>query len=158
MTEANTTTNFMGMNSDEISKKLLSLGVPLDEIVQKIASLGFPGILLVIAISTSGATTYPILAGLIGLGGPLGVLGGLGVLGLSTIIGDLVTKYGIEAVLKLVYKERRKQETQESLIKEVEGLPISEILKLHLKQNIEVEIATEDPSGPKQVEIVDEDE
>jgi hypothetical protein len=157
MTETNNATaSFVGINPDDVNKKLNSWGISFDEIVQKIASLGLPGIILVIAISVSGGTAYPIVAGLLGLGGPLGVLGGLGVLGLSTIIGDLITGYGIEAVLKLVYKERRKKETQESLIKEVEGLPISETLKLHLKHSIEVEIATEEPITPKQVEIVDE--
>jgi hypothetical protein len=151
-----TATNFMGIDPNEVNKKLLEWGISLDEIVKKISSLGLPGIILIIAISVSSTTTYPVVAGLAGLGGPLGVLGGLGLLGLSTVIGDVIGGYGIETVLKLVYKERRKNETQESLIKEVESLPISEILKLHLKQSIEVEINTEEPVSPKQVEIIEE--
>jgi hypothetical protein len=93
---------------------------------------------------------------LFGLGGPLGLIGGLGVLGLSTIIGDIVTGYGIEALLKTVYLKRRETETQEYLINEVEGLPISQVLKLNLKKAIEVEIAAEEPVAPKEVEIAEE--
>jgi len=87
---------------------------------------------------------------------PLGLIGGLGVLGISTIIGDIVTRYGIEALLKTVYLKRRETETQEYLINEVEGLPISQVLKLNLKKAIEVEIATEEPVAPKEVEIAEE--
>jgi hypothetical protein len=67
-----------------------------------------------------------------------------------------VTGYGIEALLKTVYLKRRETETQEYLINEVEGLPISQVLKLNLKKAIEVEIAAEEPVAPKEVEIAEE--
>lgn len=156
MSEANTTTDFMGISPEEINKKLVSWGIPIDEVVQKIASLGLPGIIFIIAVAASSTTAYPAIYALLGLGGPLGVVGGLGVLGLSTIIGDLLTGYGIETILKEVYKERRKTETQENLIKEVEGLPITQTLKLNLKRSIEVEISSEEPVSPRTVEIVEE--
>jgi hypothetical protein len=38
----------------------------------------------------------------------------------------------------------------------VEGLPISQVLKLNLKKAIEVEIAAEEPIAPKEVEIAEE--
>jgi hypothetical protein len=148
--------DFLGINPTEINKKLISWGISLDEVVQKLASLGLPGIIFIIAIAASSTTAYPAIYALLGLGGPLGLIGGLGVLGLSTIIGDIVTGYGIEALLKTVYLKRRETETQEYLINEVEGLPISQVLKLNLKKAIEVEIAAEEPIAPKEVEIAEE--
>ncbi|UXE58910.1 MAG: hypothetical protein KA717_23270 [Woronichinia naegeliana WA131] len=154
--EANIPNHFLGINPEEINKKLVSWGVSLDEIVQKLASLGLPGIVFIIAVSASSATAYPAIYALFGLGGPLGLVGGLGVLGISTIIGDIVTGYGIEALLKAVYLKRRETETQEYLIKEVDGLPISQVLKLNLKNAIEVEIASKEPVTPREVEIAEE--
>lgn len=147
----------MGLSPEEINKKLASMGVPLDEVTQKVASLGLPGVILVITVALSQATSYPIAVALAILGGPLGILGGLGVLGLASVLGDVLTGYGFDAVLIAVYKERRKKESQESLLKEVEGLPITEDLKLKLKHQIEVEIVSEDIGYPRTVEIVDEE-
>lgn len=155
-TETAIPNDFLGINPTEINKKLVSLGISLDEVVQKLASLGLPGIIFIIAVAASGGTAYPAIYALFGLGGPLGLIGGLGVLGISTIIGDIVTGYGIEALLKTVYLKRRETETQEYLINEVEGLPISQVLKLNLKKAIEVEIAAEEPIAPKEVEIAEE--
>ncbi|MDB9508922.1 hypothetical protein PN502_18035 [Microcystis aeruginosa CS-338/01] len=148
--------DFLGINPAEINKKLVSWGISLDEVLQKLASLGLPGIIFIIAVVASTSTTYPMIYALLGLGGPLGVIGGLGVLGISTIIGDMVTGYGIEAVLKAVYLKRRETETQEYLINEVKGLPISPVLKLNLKKAIEVEIVTQEPLFTREVEIVEE--
>ncbi|MBD2291038.1 hypothetical protein H6F92_20570 [Microcystis wesenbergii FACHB-1317] len=140
----------------EISKKLAYWGVSLDEVAKRIGSLGLPGVILVVTVSTSGATTYPIAFALATLGGPLGVFGGLGLLSLTTVVGDVLTNYGIEAVLAAIYKDRRKQEAQEDLIKEVEGLPITQGLKLKLKQQIEsVEVVSEDIGSPQKIEIAE---
>ena len=140
----------------EISKKLASWGVSLDEVAKRIGSLGLPGVILVVTVSTSGATTYPIAFALAALGGPLGVFGGLGLLSLTTVVGDVLTNYGIEAVLAAIYKDRRKQEAQEDLIKEVEGLPITQGLKLKLKQQIEsAEVVSEDIGSPQKIEIAE---
>jgi hypothetical protein len=72
------------------------------------------------------------------------------------VVGDVLTNYGIEAVLGAIYKDRRKQEAQEDLIKEVEGLPITQGLKLKLKQQIEsAEVVSEDIGSPQKIEIVE---
>ena len=146
----------MGLSLNEVNKKLVSMGVSLDEIIKKVASLGMPGVILVIAVAMSQSTSYPIIFALISLGGPLGIVGGLGVLALANVLSDVLTGYGLEAILGAIYKERRKKETQESLLKEVEGLPITEALKLRLKHQIEVEIVFEDIGSPRKIEIVKE--
>lgn len=156
VTEPNPTENLMGIDLEEINRKLVAWGVSLDEIIQKLASLGLPGVIFIIAVSASSATAYPMIYALFGLGGPFGLLGGLGVLGISTIVGDIVTGYGIEALLKAIYLKRRETETQEYLIKEVEDLPITQALKLNLKKAIEVEIVSDEPVAPREVEIVEE--
>ena len=141
---------------EEINKKLISMGVSLDEITRKVASLGLPGVILVVAVAMSQSRAYPIIFALLSLGGPLGIVGGLGVLALASVLSDVLTGYGLEVILGAVYKERRKNETQSSLLKEVEGLPITEDLKLKLKHQIEVEIVSEDIGLPRKIEMVEE--
>ena len=77
----------------------------MDEIIKKISSLGLPGIVLIITIAASGgAGSYPLVTAIAILGSPFGVLGGLTVLGLMTIVGEALAKYGIEAVLGVIYQ------------------------------------------------------
>ncbi|MDZ7967786.1 MAG: hypothetical protein RM368_23005 [Nostoc sp. DedSLP03] len=131
----------------------------MDEVVKKIAALGLPGILLVIAISATGmAGGYGVVAALAGLGGPLGIIGGLGVLGLTTLVGEAIAGFGIEAVLKNIYVERRKTESVRYLLKEIKDLPITEDLKLKLKNELNPTITDnfEEVQPPKTIEIVEE--
>ncbi|MGV0104580.1 hypothetical protein [Nostoc sp. DSM 114167] len=131
----------------------------MDEVVKKIAALGLPGILLVIAVSASGlAGGYGVVAALAGLGGPFGIIGGLGVLGLTTLVGEAIAGFGIEAVLKNIYTERRKTESVRYLLKEIKDLPITEDLKLKLKNELNPTITEnfEDVQPPKTIEIVEE--
>ncbi|MCC5615447.1 hypothetical protein LC605_10275 [Nostoc sp. CHAB 5836] len=131
----------------------------MDEVVKKIAALGLPGILLVIAISVSGvAGGYGVVAALAGLGGPFGIIGGLGVLGLTTLVGEAIAGFGIEAVLKSIYTERRKTESVRYLLKEIKDLPITEDLKLKLKNELNPTITDnfEEIQPPKTIEIVEE--
>ncbi|BAZ23306.1 hypothetical protein NIES4073_41940 [Kalymmatonema gypsitolerans NIES-4073] len=131
----------------------------MDEVVKKIAALGLPGILLVIAVSASGlAGGYGVVAALAGLGGPFGIIGGLGVLGLTTLVGEALAGYGIEAVLKNIYTERRKTESVRYLLKEIKDLPITEDLKLKLKNELNPTITNnfEEVQPPKTIEITEE--
>ncbi|MDZ8031163.1 MAG: hypothetical protein RMY64_07190 [Nostoc sp. DedQUE08] len=131
----------------------------MDEVVKKIAALGLPGILLVIAISATGlAGGYGVVAALAGLGGPFGIIGGLGVLGLTTLVGEAIAGFGIEAVLKNIYAERRKTESVRYLLKEIKDLPITEDLKLKLKNELNPTITDnfEEVQPPKTIEIVEE--
>ncbi|WP_341528320.1 hypothetical protein WKK05_02925 [Nostoc sp. UHCC 0302] len=130
----------------------------MDEIVKKLAGLGLPGIILVILTVTSAGSNAAIVAALTALGGPFGIVGGIGLLGLITVVGDTVAGYGIEAVLKAIYNERSKTESVRFLLKEIKDLPISEELKLKLKNELspEVIIDTEEVQAPKTIEIVEE--
>ncbi|MBE9035343.1 hypothetical protein [aff. Roholtiella sp. LEGE 12411] len=131
----------------------------MDEVVKKISALGLPGILLVIAISASGMMgSAAVVAALTALGGPFGIIGGLGVLGLATLVGETIAGFGIEAVLTNIYAERSKTESVRFLLKEIKDLPITEELKLKLKNQLSPEIVTDSqvPQPPKTIEIVEE--
>ncbi len=130
----------------------------MDEIAKKLAGLGLPGIILVILTVTSAGSNAAIVAALTAIGGPFGIVGGIGLLGLITVLGDTVAGYGIEAVLKAVYTERSKTESVRYLLKEIKDLPISEELKLKLKNHLSPETVTEveDVQAPKTIEIVEE--
>lgn len=72
----------------------------MDDIVKKLAGLGLPGVILVILTVTTGGSSAAVAATLTALGGPFGIVGGIALLGLVTVVGDTVTGYGIEAILK----------------------------------------------------------
>ena len=107
----------------------------MDEVVKKVAALGLPGVILVVTMAITGLTgAAAITAALAALGGPFGMLGGITVLGITGLIADALAKYGIDGVLTGVYLERRHNETPEKLIKEINGLPISDDLKRKLRE------------------------
>ncbi|MEI2579464.1 hypothetical protein [Scytonema sp. PRP1] len=131
----------------------------MDEIVKKLAGLGFPGIILVILTATAGGSSAAVTAALTAWGGPFGIVGGITLLGLATVLGDKIAEYGIEAILKGIYAERSKTESVTFLLKEIKDLPISEELKLKLKNQLSPKTTstyTEASEGPRTVEIVDE--
>ena len=114
----------------------------MDEIVKKLAGLGLPGILLVIITAASGGSSAAVAAVLTAVGGPFGILGGIALLGLITVVGDAIAGYGIEAILKAVYAERRKMHSLKFLLKEIKDLPITEELKLKLRNELTLETNT----------------
>ncbi|MBR8839606.1 MAG: hypothetical protein DSM106950_37805 [Stigonema ocellatum SAG 48.90 = DSM 106950] len=128
----------------------------MDEIVKKLAGLGLPGVILVILTVASGGSSAAVAAAITALGGPFGIVGGIGLLGLITVLGDAIAGYGIEAILKAVYAERSKTESVRFLLKEIKDLPITEELKLKLKNQLSPETFTEDVQRPKTIEIVEE--
>ncbi|MBD2435524.1 hypothetical protein [Nostoc sp. FACHB-110] len=130
----------------------------MDELVKKIAGLGLPGILFLIASAASGGSIPAVATLLSSLGGPLGFLGGLGLLGLAGILGEYITAFGIENILKLVYSERSKTESVRFLLKEIQDLPITDSLKLKLKHHISPVVVTEAEESPipTTAEFVDE--
>ena len=130
----------------------------MDEIVKKLAGLGLPGVILVILTVTSGGSSAAVAAALTAVGGPFGIVGGIALLGLITVVGDAIAGSGIEAILKAVYTERSKSESVRLLLKEIKDLPITEELKLKLKNELSPVIITEtqEVEIPKTVELVEE--
>jgi hypothetical protein len=102
----------------------------MDEVIRKVVALGLPGILLAIAIATTGfAGGAALTTALAILGGPFGMLGGIALLGIGGLVADAVAKVGIDNFLVAVYSERRKNESHEQLLYEIRGLLISNDLK-----------------------------
>jgi len=106
----------------------------MDKIISKIVGLGVPGLVLLVAISTSGlAGGAAIVAALATLGGPLGMIGGIGLLGVLVLISKGLSEYGFEAIFKGVIKKMKEDGmTKEEVIAKVKGYPISKKLKLVL--------------------------
>jgi hypothetical protein len=129
----------------------------MNEIVKKLAGLGLPGVILVILTVASGGSSTAVAATLTALGGPFGIVGGIALLGLITVAGDAVAGYGIEAILKAIYKERSKTEPVTFLLNEIKNLPITQELKLKLKNELKPENSTDAQKVeiPKVVEIVE---
>lgn len=113
----------------------------MDQVVEKIVALGLPGVILLITMAATGLeATLAVPFALAILGGPFGMLGGLTFLGITALIGDSLSRYGVEAILSKVYLERRKTEPITGLFREIDSLPISDELKLKLKDEIENKI------------------
>ncbi|QKQ75855.1 hypothetical protein [Nostoc sp. TCL240-02] len=130
----------------------------MDDIVKKLAGLGLPGVILVILTVTTGGSSAAVAATLTALGGPFGIVGGIALLGLVTLVGDAVTGYGIEAILKGIYTERSKTESVIFILKEIQSLPITEELKLKLKNQLSVAMITDTKEVRylKKIEIIEE--
>ncbi len=109
----------------------------MDEVVRKLAALGLPGVLLVVTMAATGfAGAAAITTALATLGGPFGMIGGIGLLGVAALVADALGKYGIDAIITGVYKERCRTESSESLCREIDGLLISDDLKRRLREII----------------------
>lgn len=94
----------------------------LDKIIKKVT-----GIYL-------GSAIIAVVVAIITLGEPFIALLGIGALGLVSVLGDAIAEYGIEAVLNAVYAERSKTEAVETLLAEIDSLPITNDLKLKVKK------------------------
>jgi hypothetical protein len=110
----------------------------MDEFVRKAAALGLPAIMLVIVMATTGlAGAAAITAALAALGGPAGMLGGIALLGIIGLATETLSKYGLEAVLIEIYRQRLQNgNSRSSLCGEIRNLPISTELKRTLKENL----------------------
>ena len=75
----------------------------MDKVVQKLVGLGIPGLVLLVAIATSGvAGGAAIMVALATLGGPFGMLGGFALLGILTLVADALAKFGLEKIFAAV--------------------------------------------------------
>jgi len=106
----------------------------MDEVVKKVAALGLPGVILVITMAATGFTgAAAITTALATLGGPVGMLGGIAFLGITGLVADALAKFGIDTLLTEVYRQRSYSESRQNLLREINGLPISQNLKIKLR-------------------------
>ncbi|MFN7557568.1 hypothetical protein [Microcystis sp.] len=94
----------------------------LDNIIKKVA-----GTYLASAI-------IAVIVLIVTLGQPFVVFLGIGAMGLVSVLGDAIAQYGIEAVLNSFYTERSKKESLETLLAEIDALPLTDDLKLKTKK------------------------
>src|SRR5512141_2563374 len=102
----------------------------MDEVVRKVAALGLPGVILLTTMAATGFTGAAAITAALAALGPAGMLGGIAFLGVVGIASEALTKYGLEALLKGIYCERKKHgESTNQLVCEIEQLWISDDLK-----------------------------
>ena len=120
-------------------RDVLMRNIPIDEVVERIAGLGVPGLVLLVAMSSSGLFGgAAIVTGLAALGGPFGMIGGIGAVVLSGFIAAAISKYGFENIFRRVIKKLREQgRTEEEILQKINQYPIAKELKLKLRDYIE---------------------
>ncbi|MDQ2098867.1 MAG: hypothetical protein QQW96_14605 [Tychonema bourrellyi B0820] len=108
----------------------------MDEFVRKAAALGLPAIMLLIVMATTGlAGAAAITTALATLGGPAGMLGGIALLGIIGLATEMLSKYGLEALLIAIYRQRiQNGESRLNIRKEIRKLPISRELRRRLDE------------------------
>ncbi len=111
----------------------------MNEVVNKLAALGVPGLVLLIAIATSGAAGgAAIVAALAFLGGPFGIMGGIAVLGIIALVSQGIAQYGVEAIFKAVVERLRESgKTHDRIRAEIDGYPITRDLKRALFEHLD---------------------
>jgi len=88
-------------------------------------------------LSTAGLVGAAAITASLALLGPDGMIGGIVLLGVVGVAGEMLTKYGLEAVLVAIYQERkRKGESIKNLLREIIKLLISGDLKRKLRDAI----------------------
>ena len=96
-----------------------------------------PGLILLIAVSTSGyAGAAAIIAALVALG-PGGIVGGIATLGIIGLVTHGLAEYGVDAISCALVKElMKKGESKQSIIEKIEKYPISKSLKSRLREEV----------------------
>lgn len=117
----------------------------VDKAAEIIAGLGIPGLVLILFMSVSGwAGAAAITTALASLGGPFGMLGGIATLGVLSFIAGMLSKFGFKSLFKKVLTNlKEKGKTSEEILQKIEGYPISEELKLKLRECIKRETTDE---------------
>ncbi len=109
----------------------------MEKLVSKLTALGVPGLVLLIAVSTSGVAGGAAIVAALAALGPGGMVGGIVTLGVIGLIAHGLTEYGVEAISCAVIRELlKKGETRESILKKISKYPISKSLKRRLKEEV----------------------
>jgi hypothetical protein len=109
----------------------------MDEFVRKAAGIGLPVIVLLITMATTGLAGAAAITAALAMLGPGGMVGGIVLLGIIGLAADMLSKFGLEALLSAIYTQRLQNgESQSNLRDEINWLPISSDLKRCLKEAI----------------------
>ena len=114
----------------------------LDEAIRIAAGVGAPALLLVSAISASGAAGLAggaaLTAALSLIGGPAGMFGGLTVLGVVGALSSAIASYGLEVVILWIYKKRIESSSDPNIVEAcVEEINKARYLSAEQKKTIE---------------------
>jgi hypothetical protein len=93
--------------------------------VEGLVALGVPGLVLLVAVATSGfAGAAALTTALAALGGPLGMLGGVGVLLLLVLVSRALASYGFPRMAQAVVRGLiARGESSESIRKKLDSIP-----------------------------------
>ena len=89
----------------------------LERLVTETAALGVRGLILVIAVSSTGLVGAAAAAAGLAILGPGGMVGGMAAMGLALLITNGIAEYGVEAILEAVIKELLSQGRSKQSIK-----------------------------------------
>jgi hypothetical protein len=107
----------------------------MDEFVRKAAGIGLPVIILLITMATTGLTGAAAITAALAMLGPGGMIGGIVLLGIIGLAADMLSRFGLEALLIAIYRQRLQNgETRNNICKEISWLPISGDLRRRLRE------------------------
>lgn len=110
----------------------------MEKILSKIAALGVSCGVFQLACKASGHKgSAAFTTGLSSLGKSWGMKGGLVALGIIGLTADVITEQAIDAILNVVVKQLCVEgESQEEIFAKIEKYPVSNELKLKLKETV----------------------
>lgn len=109
----------------------------MEKLISKLAALGVPGLVLLIAVSTSGYVGAAAIVSALSALGPGGIIGGIVTLGLIGLITHGLVEYGVDALSSALVKELlKKGETKQSILEKIKKYPISKSLKSQLREQV----------------------
>lgn len=107
----------------------------MDEFVRKAAGIGLPAVVLLITMATTGLTGAAAITAALAMLGPGGMIGGVVLLGIIGLAADMLSKYGLDALLVAIYQQQLSDgRSKESICREIKNLPISGDLKRKLRE------------------------
>jgi hypothetical protein len=109
----------------------------MDEFVRKAAGIGLPVIVLLITMATTGLAGAAAITTALAMLGPGGMIGGIILLGIIGLASEMLTKFGLEELLKAIYRQRSLNgESNVQLCDEINWLPISSDLRRILREEL----------------------
>lgn len=109
----------------------------MEKLISKLAALGVPGLVLLIAVSTSGYVGAAAIVAALSALGPGGIVGGIATLALIGVITHGLAEYGLDAISSALVKEfLKKGESKQTILEKIEKYPISKSLKSRLREEV----------------------